>query len=117
MPLPKLYLDEDVDPLLAIILVDRGYDVQTTEGAGMRSASDEEQLEWAVGQGRAVITHNVRHFVALAKNYANSGRAHCGIIVSDQIPLRELLRRVLRLLDRYAAAELHNQLIWLQDFK
>lgn len=83
----------------------------------MRSASDRGQLEWAVGQGRAILTHNVRHFVSLAKDYADARRAHCGIIVSDQIPLKELLRRVLRLLDRYAAEDLHNSLIWLQDSK
>ncbi len=117
MALPKLYLDEDVDPLLAIVLVGRGYNVQTTEEAGMRSATDEAQLQWAVGQGRAVVTHNVRDFVALAKKYATSGRAHCGIIVSDQVPLRQLLRRVLRLLDLHSAENLYNQLIWLQDFK
>jgi len=79
MALPKLYLDEDVDPLLAIILIRRGYDVQTTEEAAMRSATDEEQLQWAVGQGRAVLTHNIRDFVSLAKTYAVLDRAHCGI--------------------------------------
>ena len=83
----------------------------------MRSATDEEQLQWAVGQGRAVVTHNVRDFVALAKRYAASGQAHCGIIVSDQVPLRELVGRVLRLLNRYSVEDLRNQLIWLQDFK
>ena len=118
MPAIKLYFDEDVDPLLAKVLRDRGYDVLTTQEANMFSSSDDAQLKFAISQGRAFFTHNVKHFPKIAGNYAASGKSHFGIIVSDQLPFKELLKRMLRLLNRHSAMTVQNQqLIWLQDFK
>ena len=117
MPSIKLYLDEDVDPLLAKILRNRGYDVITTQEANMLSSSDDVQLEFAIRQGRAFFTHNVEHFPKIAGDCATSGKTHFGIILSDQLPFKELLRRMLRLLTRHSAKTIREQLVWLQDFK
>ncbi len=118
MPAIKLYLDEDVDPLLAKVLRDRGYDVTTTQDANMSSSSDDAQLKFAISQGRTFFTHNVKHFPKIAGNYVASGKSHFGIIVSDQLPFKELLKRMLRVLNRYPARTVQTQqLIWLQDFK
>ncbi len=100
MAAPRLYLDEDVDPLVARALRDRGSDVLTTGEAGLLGASDEAQLGFAIGQARTILTHNVRHFVTRARDYASTGQMHYGIIVSDRPPFREVLRRTLRLLDQ-----------------
>jgi len=117
MTAPRLYLDEDVDPLLARILTQRGFDVLTTQDAGQRSATDADQLAFAARTGRALMTHNVAHFASLAREYGQGGRVHYGIILSDQLPLKELLARTLRLLDRFDGDALRNQIVWLQDFK
>lgn len=117
MPSIKLYLDEDVDPLLAKTLRNRGYDVITTQEANMLSSSDDAQLEFAIMQGRAFFTHNVEHFPKIAGDHATSGKTHFGIILSDQLPFKELLRRMLRLLTRHSAKTIREQLVWLQDFK
>jgi hypothetical protein len=45
-----LYLDEDVDVLLAELVRSRGYDVLTTQEAGQIRNSDPEQLAFAVSQ-------------------------------------------------------------------
>jgi hypothetical protein len=37
--------------------------------------------------------------------------------VSDQLPIGETIRRLLNLLNRVTADEIHNQLYWLQSFK
>lgn len=116
MPI-ALYLDEDVDPLLAQVLRDRGFDCVSAREARNLGRSDSEQLAFASSQERAILTFNVRDFVRLAAESAVSGRHHAGIVVSDHLPFRELLRRVLALLQRHANADLANRLLWLQDYK
>ncbi len=117
MKAPSLYLDEDVDPLLACVLLQREVDVLTTHEAGRRAATDADQLAFAVREGRAILTHNVAHFAALALRYRRAGWEHHGVVLSDQVPFKQLLARALRLLDRYTADSLRNQLVWLQDFQ
>lgn len=113
----KLYLDEDIDPLLARVLRDRGVDCLSTQEADHCGLSDVDQLAFAISQGRAILTFNVRDYVQLAKEYALSGKHHSGIIVSDHLPFRELLRRILALILRHAHEELADKLLWLQDYK
>lgn len=79
--------------------------------------SDADQLAFATGQGRAILTFNVKDFVHLAREYAGSGQHHGGIIVSDHLPFRELLRRVLALLKRHPQRDIADTLLWLQDYK
>lgn len=117
MTSPRLYLDEDVDPLLARVLTDRGYDVLTTQEARRLSSTDVDQLAFAAQAGRAILTHNTAHFAALAREYADTGVEHSGVVVSDQLPFKELLSRILRLLDNHTAENLRNRLVWLQDFR
>ena len=90
-----LLLDEDVRPILGEILRQRGYDAVHVLDAGQ---SDAEQLAYAVSQRRTIRTHNIRHFRLLNQRYHEEGRQHFGILLSAQVPLRDLLRRVLRFL-------------------
>ena len=113
----KLYLDEDIDPLLAEVLRDRGLDCISTHESGNRGRADLDQLVFATRQGRAILTFNVKDFVRLAQEFDASGKSHKGIIVSDQPSFRELLRRILVLLHRYANKDLTDKLLWLQDYK
>ena len=113
----KLYLDEDVDPLLAEVLRDRGLDCISTHESGNRGQTDFDQLGFATRQERAILTFNVKDFVPLAQEFATAGRSHNGIIVSDHLPFRELLRRILILLHKQAHDDLTDKLLWLQDYK
>lgn len=113
----RLYLDEDVDPLLAQVLRDRGVDCLSTQEARNLGQSDSDQLSFALGQGRTILTFNVKDFVRLASEFAAEGSLHNGIIVSDHLPFRELLRRILVLLRRHENEELVDRLLWLQDYK
>jgi len=113
----KLYLDEDVDPLLARVLRDRNVDCLSTQEAGNRGCTDQDQLSFANAQGRAILTFNVKDFVKLASEYAASGRHHTGIIVSNNIAFRELLRRSLFLVKKHPSEDLTDKLLWLQDYK
>jgi predicted nuclease of predicted toxin-antitoxin system len=110
----KLYLDEDVDPLLAPVLRERGIDCLSTRDTQNLGHSDVQQLTFATGQGRVILTFNVKDFLRLA---ADSSRHHSGIIISNHLPFRELLRRVLVLVQHQAHTNLSDTVLWLQDFQ
>jgi predicted nuclease of predicted toxin-antitoxin system len=113
----KLYLDEDVDPLLAPVLRDRGIDCLSTREAGNLGIPDLDQLAFATSQRRALLTFNVKDFVRLARNYAAAGKPHTGIIVSNHIPFHKLLRRILLLFKEHGREDLTDKLLWLQDYE
>jgi predicted nuclease of predicted toxin-antitoxin system len=54
----ELYLDEDVDILVAKLLKARGYSASTTLEAGQTGATDTEQFDFAAAKGWALLTHN-----------------------------------------------------------
>jgi predicted nuclease of predicted toxin-antitoxin system len=109
----ELYLDEDVSALVAELLRARGFDVQTTQGAGLKAATDDEQLEYAVSTRRALLTHNRDDFARLGREYFAAGRTHYGIIVAVRRPTHELVRRLLVILNQTACDEAENQLIYI----
>jgi len=113
----KLYLDEDIDPLLAKVLRDRGVDCLSTQQAGNCGLSDTDQLAFATSQGRAIVTFNIKDFIQLSHEYAASGLHHEGIILSNHILFRELLRRMLSFLRDYPDEPLMDRVLWLQDYK
>lgn len=108
-PAIQLYLDEDVDVLVAQLLRARGLNVVTTTEAGRRRSSDEQQLAYAVAQQRTLLTHNRAHFDALAREYAVAGRTHHGIIMAVRRSPYAIARRVLALAGSVTAAQMVNQ--------
>ena len=113
----RLLIDEDVRPLLAATLRQRGFDARHVDELRRSGLSDAEQLDFAAKQRRAIVTHNIRHYVLLDREYHAKKQVHYGILVCDQVPFRELLRRAMRCLSRKSDAEIRNQVVWLQDFK
>ena len=59
---------------------------------------------------RAILTCNAKDFAPLAKTWWQDGRQHYDIIASEQLPLGEMLRRVLRMLDSVSADVIENNL-------
>lgn len=80
-----------------------GYDFLTTLEAGRANQrlSDEDQLSFATEQGRALVTHDVRDFMFLAKQWDAEEKAHAGIIVCRSKPVRELAERIRWYQDAY----------------
>jgi len=113
----RLLLDEDVRPLLAETLRQRGFDARHVIELKRSGHSDPEQLAFAVKQRRAMLTHNVRDYVLLDREYRTKQQPHHGILVCDQVPFRELLRRTLRCLDRRSDADIRDRVVWLHEFK
>lgn len=72
----ELYLDEDVDVLVADLLRAHGFSATTTLEAGRLHKNDREQLAYAVSQRKALLTHNPADFEALALSYFVEGEVH-----------------------------------------
>ena len=53
-----IYLDEDVDVLIADLLRARGFVAMTTRDTGNLGVSDSHQLNYAVSGQKALLTHN-----------------------------------------------------------
>lgn len=83
----------------------------------MHKSNDYQQIDFATSQGRAILTHNVRDFYRIAKEYAKINKPHAGIILSLQLPFKEFLKRTLCLLNKHNADDIFNHVVWLEDFK
>lgn len=109
----ELYLDEDVDVLVAELIRSRGFDVQTTQEAGQIGQHDESQLDYAVRQYRTLLTHNRADFETLNSQYMASGQSHSGIIIAVRRSPYELTQRLLRVLNTITADEMANQIVYV----
>lgn len=109
----ELYLDEDVDVLVAELLRAYGFSVRTARDAERLQISDAEQLAYAVRQGKAFLTHNRADFEKLARDYFASGQHHCGIILAVRRTPYEIVRRLLHLLNQVTADEMENQVRYI----
>lgn len=113
----KLYLDEDVTVSFAQALKIRGVDVLTTQEAGNKGLDDIDQLDFAITSGRVLLTHNKGDFARLHKIFLTKGKTHLGIIISDQLPVGELLKRFMRLWFRLSAEQMKNRLEYLSNWR
>ena len=109
----RVYLDEDVDVLLAGLLTARGYDCLTTMPAGRLGKTDEEQLEFAGQESRVLITHNRTDFENLARAWWSAQRDHAGIVLAlRRADVYDLARHVIPVLQLYDQAGWRNTILY-----
>jgi len=109
----ELYLDEDVSVLVADLLRARGFHATTTQAAGRLGRSDAAQLAYATSQRQTFLTHNRADFEALASQYFTANQMHYGIIIAVRRPPRELVQRLLLILNQVTADEMENQIRYI----
>ncbi|MCA1993547.1 MAG: DUF5615 family PIN-like protein [Coleofasciculus sp. S288] len=108
-----LYLDEDVNVLVANLLQARGFDVITARDAGRLHATDAEQLAYAVSQARTLVTHNRTDFEELVQNYFDSGQMHYGVIFAVRRSPQQIAQRLLAILNQVTSDEMQNQVRYI----
>jgi predicted nuclease of predicted toxin-antitoxin system len=101
----KLYLDEDLSSQIAERLRDAGVNAVSAVDAGNVQLSDREQLRFAAAEGRALVTRNVRHFIALSKEAIARQEAHAGIVLCSSsvrgFEVSKIVAALLRLVQRH----------------
>jgi uncharacterized protein with PIN domain len=113
----KLYIDEDMTDRLAVTLRSRGYDVISAHEVVMRGKTDREQLAYASENHRVILTQNIKHFIDLQREYFRKELQHDGIVVTNILPFKELIRRIINFLSKKQPAEMRNNLEWLQNYR
>lgn len=108
-----LYLDEDVNVLIAELLKARGFDAITTRDSGQLKATDAEQFAYAVSQARTLVTHNIADFEALVQTYFEAGRSHYGVIFAVRRSPQAIAQRLLIILNQVSADEMRNQVRYI----
>jgi predicted nuclease of predicted toxin-antitoxin system len=116
-----LYTDEDITSELAPALRERGFEAQSAGEVGLLQAADAQQLAYAAEHGLTLLTCNAAHFLMLARQYAQAGQTHAGIIISSEQYSRrrfgELLRLTLRVVNTLTVDDMRNAVVYLQQFK
>lgn len=114
----RLYLDKDtISRALIRALRARGIDVLTAQEAGKISATDREHLAFAAEEGRAIFTFNTRDFVVLHTEYLSQQKTHAGIIVSDQLQVGLIVRRLLKLHNAKSSDDMQDWLEFLSNWR
>ena len=110
MPDPvRFYHDEHVPFAITLGVRRRGGDVQTVQEAGLRGATDDEQLAYAVATGRVVVTQDT-DFLRLHA----TGRSHLGIIyASPQLSVGDIIRGLMLIQELLTAEEMVDHLEFL----
>ncbi len=81
----------------------------------MCGATDQDQLAFAVQQGRTIYTFNVGDFARLHREYLLQGIDHTGIIVlpDQRCSIGEKIRRLARFISSVTAEEMVNRMEYL----
>jgi len=108
----KVYVDEDVDVLVATLLLAQGLDATTVRDREMLGKLDDEQLAYATSIERCILTHNRVDFERLHLQYIDDGREHSGIIIVPRKSVYEIVQRVGILLNILTFDEIYNQLLY-----
>ena len=77
----KVYLDEDLSPVVAALLRKHGLDATTAQEVGNVQLDDRTQLAYATREGRAIVTANAVDFIALAHEAVATNTEHAGIVL------------------------------------
>ena len=78
----RALLDEQLSPQIAALLRQAGHDViAVVDRDDLVGRSDRIVFEVATGEGRAVITNNIKDFRPLAAEWLAQGRTHAGLVL------------------------------------
>jgi predicted nuclease of predicted toxin-antitoxin system len=99
----RFHLDEHIDPDVAAALRRHGIDVTTTIDAGLRTASDDAQSEFAESERRVIVTDDA-DFIRRAATASD----HPGIVVCHRQlhSTRQIIRGLILIYEVLAPSEI-----------
>jgi predicted nuclease of predicted toxin-antitoxin system len=103
----KFYLDEDLTPVIALALRKRGVDAVSAHEVGHIGLGDAEQLIFATGQGRCLVSANARDFRRLGRDAIEQGRPHAEIVLCSprihRLDVEAVAKALVEIAERYPA--------------
>ena len=85
----RAILDEQLSPQIAVLLRQAGHDVDAVASReDLAGRGDRIIFEAACGEGRAVVTNNIKDFRPLAAEWLAQGRVHAGLILLPSARIR-----------------------------
>lgn len=115
----RLYLDEDtIKAALIQALRSADLDVVTVADVNRLGYSDEDQLLWAIEQGRIIYSFNIGDFCHLHRDFMVQEISHAGIILVPQqkYSIGQQVQGLLKLVSQYSAEDMINQLLFLSYY-
>jgi hypothetical protein len=89
-------------------------DIVRVQEVGLTTQPDTAVLEWAAGENRIVLTHDVTTMSKYAFDRVNEGLPMPGLIeVSQNIPIGEAIEELVLLAECSLENEWHNQVLFL----
>ena len=106
----RFHLDENVNPIVANALRRHGIDVTATIEMGLRTGSDEEQLQFVRSEGRVLVTYDT-DFLRIASQTND----HPGIAFShkDVVSTGQIIRSLLLIYEALNAEEMAGRVEFL----
>ena len=108
-----VYLDEDVDVLIARLIAARGFQTTTAREVGLLTKSDADHIAYAASMDMALLTHNGRDFEELHRQFLVDDRPHAGIIIARRRDPYRIAERLLILLNQTDKDEMRSQLRYI----
>jgi predicted nuclease of predicted toxin-antitoxin system len=89
-------------------------DLVRVQDVGLMQTPDEKILEWAAAKGRILVTHDISTVPPLAHQRVATGKPMPGVfIVSDRIPISQVIEELLFLALETESHEWNNQAFYL----
>ena len=112
----RFFTDEDVYADVAPALRRAGIDAVATPEAERLAETDEVQLEWSATAGRVIVSFNAGYFAELHWRWLSEGRHHAGIVVSQQRPIGDAIRRLRHLAEALDGETMRDRFEFLSDW-
>ena len=110
----RLLADENFNQRIVRGLSRRKPDLEIlgVQDIGLRETDDQEILEWAAGEGRIILTHDVSTMTPFAWERVAQARPLAGLIeVPATLPIGQAIEEILIILECTSEDELEDQ-IW-----
>jgi predicted nuclease of predicted toxin-antitoxin system len=109
----KIYLNENLSWKIAKSLREYGCDAISSLEVKLNEADDKTQFDFAISQGRTIVTNNFKDFVELYNQYASEGKNHYGIIFTTKCTIPTMIKRLRKLLEEVLITQIENQIVRL----
>ena len=106
----KFHTDENVADAVAKGLRQRGIDVTTTREAGMKRATDEEQLAYALREVRVIVSHDADMLRLASAGTPHAGLAYCHV---GKYRVGQIVMKLLAIAGRLTPEEMYGRVEFL----